>query len=271
MNNSALPIVTLITDFGLQDAYVGQLKGRLLQACTHILPIDLNHAIPPWDIAAAARCLSDSFSFFPSGSIHLVVVDPGVGSKRRLIAAAGQGHYFVCPDNGILSHLLQEERLEEAFDIGAGVNNRRQAVSPTFHGRDILAPAAAELACGQPLNTLGPALALQDLVRLVQPEPNCTDTPQILAGQILSVDYFGNIRTSFHPLRDNINPAYLSGLTIKTIVVHTRVTNYAEAPRGTPCFLLDSGGYVEITINQGNAAQLIGCRPGDPVWLQLKQ
>lgn len=263
-------IVTLITDFGWQDAYVGQLKGRLLHSCRHILPLDLNHAIPPWDIAAAARCLYDSYSFFPLGSIHLVVVDPGVGSERRLLAATGQGHFFVCPDNGILSHLLEENRIEKAREISRSADEFLR-ISPTFHGRDILAPAAARLACGRSFDALGPALALNQLIRLEKAEPSAAAmTPNKLKGQVLSVDQFGNIRTSFHPLRDHINLALLSGLRIKTIVVSIQVATYAEAPADTPCFLIDSGGYIEVAVNQGNAAQAIGCQPGDPVRLQLK-
>lgn len=269
MDSSASPIVTLITDFGWQDAYVGQLKGRLLQACRRVLPVDITHAIPAWDIAAAARCLSDSYQFFPPGSIHLVVVDPGVGSNRRLLAAAGQGHFFVCPDNGILSALLQENCIEEAREISPAPH-AGGAISPTFHGRDILAPVAAQLACGKPFNDIGPALALQDLVRLTEPHASASTTPLHLEGTVLSVDHFGNIRTSFHPQRDNINPAHLSGLKIKTILVTIQVTAYAEAALANLCFLIDSGGYIEIAINQGNAAQSIGCQPGDPVWLQLK-
>ena len=269
MHTSSPSIVTLITDFGWQDVYVGQLKGRLLQVCRHILPIDLNHAIPSWDIAAAARCLYDSYSFFPLGSIHLVVVDPGVGSKRRILAATGKGHFFVCPDNGILSYLLEETCIEKACEISMDTN-RLHPISPTFQGRDILAPTAAQLACGKPLDAIGPALGLDNLVRLAKTGASSAAAPLTLEGQILSVDHFGNIRTSFHLLRDNIDCTYLSGLRIRTIVVNVQVTTYAEAPLGTPCFLVDSGGYVEIAINQGNAAQTIGCRPGDAVWLQLK-
>lgn len=269
MDSLPPPIVTLITDFGLQDAYAGQLKGRMLQGCRHILPVDLTHAIPPWDITAAARCLCDSYTYFPPGSIHLVVVDPGVGSERRLLAAMGQGHFFVCPDNGILSYLLQENRIDEARAISPEAGGTLP-VSPTFHGRDILAPAAAQLACGRPFASIGPTIALDRLVRLAGTEPSATATQCSLEGRVLSVDHFGNIRTSFHPLRDNIDPAHLSGLRIKNIYISTQVDSYAQAQTGVPFFLIDSGGYIEIAINQGNAAQLIRCQPGDPVRLQLK-
>lgn len=264
----ALQVVTLITDFGWQDSYVGQLKGKLLQTCARILPVDLNHSIPPWDIDAAARCLFDSYSFFPRGTVHLVVVDPGVGSERRLLAASGGGHLFVAPDNGTLSCLLNANRIEQAHQLALPAD--AATPSNTFHGRDIMAPAAGRLACGCSLTELGHQLPLHTLVRLQDlPNINTLESPSCLNGTVLSVDRFGNVRTSFHPLRDNISRSHLSALTINNIVVREPVNCYSEARPATFCYLIDSGGYIEIALNQGNAAQTIPCMPGDPIQLHL--
>ncbi len=263
-------VVTLITDFGWQDVYVGQLKGRLLQGHAQILPIDLSHSIPPWDVASAARCLYDSYSFFPQGTIHLVVVDPGVGSERRLVAAAGQGHFFVVPDNGLLELFLAAGRIEQAHGI-IPPPHPTETPSHTFHGRDILAPAAAQLACGHTLAALGPALAVHELMRLPQAEPPLPEGAGFLSAEVLSVDHFGNVRTSFHPARNNICSTLLSAVTIHNILISRRVHCYSDAPKGALCFLIDSGGYLEIAINQGNAAKTLFCKPGDPLRLHFKK
>lgn len=265
---SAFQVVTLITDFGWQDSYVGQLKGKLLQTCARILPVDLNHSIPPWDIAAAARCLFDSYSFFPRGTIHLIVVDPRVGSERRLLAAGGGGHFFLTPDNGTLSYLLNANLIEHAHQLPLPAD--ATATSHTFHGRDILAPAAGRLACGCSLSELGHQLPLHTLVRQQDlSSDNTFESPSCLNGKVLSVDRFGNVRTSFHPLRDNISCSHLSALTIKNIVVREPVNCYSEARPAAFCYLIDSVGYIEIALNQGNAAQTIPCMPGDPIQLHL--
>ena len=144
-NKSA--IFTLTTDFGLLDPYAGQLKGALLKGFPSATIIDLTHAIPAWDVVTAAVTIRTSYAFFPAGTIHLIVVDPGVGSQRSILVAAGDNHYFIAPDNGILSLLVLDHKIETIHRVehpdffGA-------AVSPTFHGRDIIAPVAAALAQG---------------------------------------------------------------------------------------------------------------------------
>ena len=254
-------IVSLITDFGLRDAYVGQLKGALLAACPDILPIDLSHEIPPWDVASAARCLADSFRFFPSGAIHLAVVDPGVGGDRKLVAASGSGHFFLGPDNGIFSCLLTENALETAHAVATPAG-----ASPTFHGRDVLAPAAGRLAAGEPLAALGPALPLDELTLLEEAAAVPPDV-SVIQGRILSVDHFGNLRTSFHLQRLGLDRTRIAALEIGRHRITTRVTSYHESPPGIPCLLTDSGGYVEIALNRDSAAAYLACSPGDAVVL----
>lgn len=258
-------IVTLITDFGWQDLYVGQLKGRLLQICPTILPLDLTHGIPAWDRAAAARALHESWSFFPAGTIHLVVVDPGVGSARQLVAASGQGHFFLGPDNGVFSLLLQDGVLTEARTILAPP---AETVSPTFHGRDILAPAAGRLATGTKLAELGPERDLAVLVRLPEASPLEPDVTS-LAGEVLSVDHFGNVRTSFHPGRLGLALTRIQGLEVQGVLVQRQVRCYAEAAPGELCWLTDSGGYLELACNQDRAVDRLSCQPGDALCLLL--
>lgn len=259
-------IVTLITDFGWQDLYVGQLKGRLLQACPALLPLDLTHSIPAWDRAAAARALHESWPFFPAGTIHLVVVDPGVGSARQLVAASGQGHFFLGPDNGVFSLLLQDRVLTEARAILAPP---AETVSPTFHGRDILAPAAGRLAAGAKLAELGPVLDLALLTRLPEALPPAPDQTS-LAGTVLSVDHFGNVRTSFHPGRLGLALTRIQGLELNGVLVRRQVRCYAEAAPGELCWLTDSSGYLELACNQARAVDRLSCQAGDSIRLLLE-
>ena len=256
-------IVTLITDFGLRDAYVGQLKVALLSACPDILPIDLNHEIPPWDVAAAARCLADSFRHFPPGTIHLAVVDPGVGGARKLVAASGSGHCFLGPDNGLFSDLLTANALDVAHMITVPAG-----ASPTFHGRDALAPAAGRLAAGEALAALGPALSLRELTRLEETTVVAPNTTAI-RGRILSVDHFGNVRTGFHLERLGLDRNRIAALEIGEHRITAKVISYHEAPPGVLCLLIDSGGYLEIALNRGSAAARLACAPGDGVVLRL--
>ena len=262
-------IVTLTTDFGLQDPYVGQLKGALLLGYHNILPIDLSHAIAPWDLEAAAHCLYDSYRYFPKGSIHLVVVDPGVGSARKLIAAAGNGYYFVAPDNGVLSLLLASRQLDKACCISPD-KIALSAISSTFHGRDILAPAAARLAQGAKLEELGPSLSLQELVRLpthfIEPIDQLVTR---LKGHVVLIDHFGNVRTNFHLARSGIDPARLLAIHVGGLDVNLYFPSYSAAAPGELFFLIDSAGYLEIAMNKGNAAQRIRCAKGDALILML--
>ena len=188
-----MAIVTLITDFGTRDAYVGMMKGAILCVDPQAVIVDITHGVPPQNLACAARELADAFACFPAGTIHVTVVDPGVGSSRRIPAVAAAGQIFLAPDNGILPAAL----------AGAGVHgavlveNRclfRKPVSPTFHGRDIFAPVAGHLSRGLALDSLGPAADWRDLVRLPISGPRPTPGGG-LTGTIIAVDRFGNLIT----------------------------------------------------------------------------
>ena len=254
------PLITLITDFGLTDSYVGQLKGVLLKGCPLATLIDITHAVPSWDVTAAALTIQTSYPFFPAGTVHLIVVDPGVGGQRSILAAHGDGQFFVCPDNGILTFLVQEGKIESAYRIEHPLRAGNR-VSPTFHGRDIMAPVAAALAGGAAIAAMGEAIDPERLEQIVLPEPVWRGGQ--LQGQVLGVDHFGNIRTSIRAKGGLFDRRAFLFLEIKGHRITDLVTTYSEAPVGALVALVDSSGFLEIAANQAKAAGLIGCEPGD--------
>lgn len=260
---NASPIITLTTDFGLHDPYVGQMKGALLSVCPQARLVDITHHVPPWNIAAAAVTLATSYLSFPPHSVHLVVVDPGVGGERAIVAAQGREHFFVCPDNGILSLLLEEGHLERVYQIEASLT--RKDISPTFHGRDIMAPAAAALAAGKALAALGPSLPLTGLKQLHFPLLN--PGQGALEAQVLSIDHFGNIRTTVRTGQNAIRWTEGAWIRVGGQKITTCGSNYSQVGRGELLVLIDSSGFVEIAANQASAAAFLGCSPGDPVVL----
>ena len=262
------PIITLTTDFGLQDTYAGQLKGALLKGCPSAALVDLTHAIPPWDVVTAAITIRTSFAFFPVGTIHLIVVDPGVGGGRSILAACGSGHQFVAPDNGILSLLVADQKLERAHRV-EHPEFFRPAASPTFHGRDVMAQVVAALAQDRPLEDVGPAADIRHLVTAIVPAT--VPGTDCLHGQIQRIDHFGNIRTTIRGGRGGFDPVGFASLDIGGQRINTLARTYAEARPGQLLALLDSSGYLEVAANQASAAEILDCAPGDPVTLHLKQ
>jgi len=259
-------IITLTTDFGLTDPYVGQLKGALLKGCRTTVIVDITHAIPPWDIAAAALTLSTSYGFFPEGSVHLAVVDPDVGSRRSILAVAGDGHFFVGPDNGILSFLVEEgkvdaiHRLENPYFFP-------ESASPTFHGRDLMAPLATHLANGGLCHDIGPAVSPRDMI--IVTESSVFRQGHRLNGQVRHIDHFGNIRTSIRCRNGQVDFRTFDGLEIDGCRITHLAGTYSEAAVGALLVLVDSCGYLEIAANRASAAVLLGISIGDPVIVHL--
>lgn len=254
------PIITLLTDFGLRDGYVAAMKGVILSLAPEAVLVDISHDLPPQDVTAAAFVLASCWQFFPEGTIHLAVVDPGVGSNRRAVAVAAQGHSFVAPDNGLLSLALAEAPSFDAVTLTNPLYWRTPTPSHTFHGRDVFAPVAAHLAKGIPLAALGEPLG--DLVRLPWPQP----LPLAAGGwrgEVVYIDRFGNAITNLpgalvEPYREGwfyAGPFRLRGLA----------GTYAEVEPGTPLALIGSHGYLEIAIREGNAAQKGNLQVGTPV------
>lgn len=264
--NPDRPIITLTTDFGLLDPYAGQLKGALLSACPAAVIIDLTHAIPAWDVVTAAITIRTSYRFFPSGTIHLIVVDPGVGSRRAILVAEGDGHFFIAPDNGIFSLLVADRRLDAVHRLERA-DFFSSTVSPTFHGRDIMAPVAGTLARGVPLTYFGPEVDQQGLTLAIL--PSAETRPGIIQGQVLRVDHFGNIRTSVRADRLGSTAAGFGDLEINGRRITTLAKTYEEVPLGSLMVLVDSSGFLEIAANRGRAVELLGCRPGDPILVHL--
>ena len=263
MNNSP-PIITLTTDFGISDAYVGVMKGVILGVNPNVQVVDITHAVPPQDIHEAAFLIHAAYRYFPKGTIHIIVVDPGVGSSRRAIVRQTDQASFVCPDNGILTYLLQEmESNGEVRERAVVIQNRAYClpeVSQTFHGRDIFAPVAAHLSLGVPLDDIGPSA--QNLVRL--PIPRVEVSGDKLTGQIVKIDNFGNAIT-------NISKLALAGdaAGYEITVDSTRLTRinqtYAESEAGKPLAIIGSFGMLEIAVNGGSAERRLGLKRGKTV------
>jgi S-adenosylmethionine hydrolase len=259
-------IITLTTDFGLRDPYVGQLKGALLKGCPACILIDLTHAVPPWDVMTAAFTIRTSYACFPAGAIHLIVVDPGVGTLRPILVAAGDGHFFVAPDNGILSLLAVDRKIETIHRVERP-DFFPATVSPTFHGRDVMAPVAAALARGGNPAEFGPSVALQN-IRMVQVPPVVAEAG-CLRGQVQRIDHFGNVRTTIRAGRFGFDGASFVCLDIKGRRISRLTATYDEVDAGSLLVLVDSDGYFEIAANRANAAEIIDCAPGDGVIVHL--
>ncbi len=240
-------ILTLLSDFGLSDVYVGVMKGVIAQVNSTLTVVDLTHQIPPQNIAAARFCLMSAYPYFPDETVHVAVVDPGVGSTRRAIAVEFAGGFLVGPDNGLFSGVLSQSPAITAVELTNQHYWRTSEPSATFHGRDIFAPVAAHLAIGVPLNELGQEIDLATLVQLAIPE--CTPTDTGVVGCIQYIDRFGNLVT-------NIPGAYVQGKTWSIVATGLTIPGcqtYADSPNGSAIALVGSHGWVEIAINGGNA------------------
>jgi S-adenosylmethionine hydrolase len=274
--------IALLTDFGEQDVYVGIMKGVISGIAPQAQMIDLTHAIPPGDISKAAFELYRAVSYFPSGTIFLVVVDPGVGTERRPVAVSWPGQICVGPDNGVFTYILATRGEPSAVELKSSAY-RLEEVSNTFHGRDIFAPAAAHLASGVRLDELGPPV--KDLFRIPLPRLELLEGP-LLLGEILQADRFGNLITSIGVLRlegedvllepwlPHCPPARLpvAGLRLRLpngvylSIGHT----YADISPGEAFAYIGSLGLLEIAVNQARAVDLLPVTTGQDVALSYK-
>lgn len=255
-------VITLLTDFGLADFFVGAMKGVILSIHREAVIVDLTHLIPPQDVFAAALTLSDGYGTFPEGTIHVAVVDPGVGSGRRALLVETERYFFIGPDNGIFTFVYEQERLRRAIQITAE-RFFRHPVSQTFHGRDVFAPVAAWLARGVDPAEFGPEIT--DPVRL--PIPRLERIGQKhWRGQIIHVDRFGNLITNL-TARDIPLDALRSGgtLLVNGRIVSALRTHYREASSGEVFALIGSTGRLEISVREGSAAEILGVSRGATV------
>jgi S-adenosylmethionine hydrolase len=259
------PTISLLTDFGLQDHYVGAMKGAILCVCPEATLVDLCHEIPAHDVLAGALTLDASFRFFPPGTVFLVVVDPGVGSERRPIAASADGWVFVAPDNGVLTPVLAEHP-KAPVHLLAHTIFRRHPLSAVFHGRDLFGPAAAYLARGLSLSEAGPAI--DDPVRLSLPGARTTADGAI-EGTVLRVDRFGNLTTSVRA--EDVATLVAEG--VEVVVAGQSlplVRTYADVPEGRSCALVGSSGRLEVAVNQGRAHETLGVERGGRVLVRRR-
>jgi S-adenosyl-L-methionine hydrolase (adenosine-forming) len=258
------PVISLTTDFGTADHYAGTMKAVILGIAPGARIVDVSHHVPAYAITSGAYLIAQAAPYFPPKSIHVVVVDPGVGSARRPILAEAGGQFFVAPDNGVLSMVLPD---------GGGLVRHitaeryfRRPLSHTFHGRDIFAPVAAHLAAGVLPSRFGKRI--NDHLRLDFFRPSRTGK-RVWTGLVLHVDRFGNLITSFRldefpgaatrPFELNVGLEKLSRLAL----------NFSEAPPGELVMIVGSSGYLEVVVNQASAAQRLGCGVGAPVELVL--
>jgi S-adenosylmethionine hydrolase len=262
----ARPVIALLTDFGTRDHYAGTMKAVVLGICPDATLIDITHDIPPHDMMTATLELAASYKYFPAGTIFLVVVDPGVGSARRGIAADTGDYRFVAPDNGVLTAVFKETPARRVVEL----TERRYAratVSRTFEGRDRFAPAAGWLAKGVDLSALGRSAGT--IQQLTIPAPQLTD--DLLAGEVLRVDRFGNLVTNIdRKLFDKFIHANGIEISAATHLIGRVVATYAEAAAGEVCALFGSTDHLEIAVNAGSASDQLNLSRGAPVTIRKK-
>jgi S-adenosylmethionine hydrolase len=268
MSQPHAPLITLLTDFGLQDHYVASIKGTILDIMPQAVLVDMCHEVPARDIWAAGFLLQAAYSCFPPHTIHLCVVDPGVGTSRRPIIVTTEHHWFVAPDNGLLSPVYEREKDFHVFEITAE-HYFRKPLSRTFHGRDLFAPVAAWLARG--IEPVRFGNEVNDPVRLDWPRVRRSADNEFV-GAVLHVDRFGNLVTNF-PAQDMEKVVERGNLAFQYLVKEKPVSlfyrAYAEAPPGEVFAISGSSGYVEFSVRDGSAAAASGAVRGDIVRLLL--
>jgi len=263
-------IITLLTDFGLSDVYVGVMKGAIAQINPQLKVIDITHQIPSQNIAAARFCLMTAFAYFPAETVHIAVVDPGVGSNRRAIAVKCANCFLVGPDNGLFSGVLSREsalakpsKRIAAVELTNSQYWRSPEASSTFHGRDIFAAAGAHLAMGVPLEELGRAVRPASLVQLQI--PNCAVTATGATGCVQYVDRFGNLITN---IPNNCIIGNNWSLTISNICDTIRIPSgktYSDSNPGDLIAIIGSDGWLEIAVNGGSAQSVLQLQVGSRI------
>ncbi len=269
----AQPIITLLTDFGLEDEYVGVMKGVILSINAQANIVDITHNIARHRIRQAALVLKSSFPFFPQGSIHVVVVDPGVGGRRDIVCIKCRGHYFIAPNNGVLSLVVLEGHADKAFAVTNGLFFL-EPVSNTFHGRDIFAPVAAHLSMGIDISRFGRPLSPEDIRKLDISVPSCSSRDR-LEGEIVSVDHFGNLLTNIDLDTFRKFEADEGGADVVISVAGEQIRgvsgSYDAVPEGVPLAVFGSRNFLEISVNQGDAMAYFNARVGQGLTLTRKR
>lgn len=251
-----MALVTLLTDFGTADSYVAEVKGVILSLAPGTTLVDITHDVPPGDIRSGAYLLGRTWHRFPPGTVHLVVVDPGVGTDRRAVALTAQGHSFVGPDNGVFSPVLRDTQVEIV------TLPTPEHASPTFHGRDLFAPVAAARANGAALASLGEPL-VNVPHRLAYTEPHYEG--KSIVGEILYVDRFGTLVTN---LSVEMVPPYAS-IEVEGLALGPLRRTFGDVPTGGLLAYVGSGGEIEVAVRDGSAARRLGLGVGGRVRARL--
>jgi len=257
-------IITLLTDFGYGDPYVAAMKGVIYTINPHVNIIDITHNVPPHNIRAGAIILWSTYKYFPKGTIHLVVVDPGVGTKRKPIVIYSKNYIFIGPDNGVLTLAANEDGIEKTYEIISNTKYLKREISFTFHGRDIFAPIAAYISRGVSINELAKETSLTFSLNI----PKYTIKNSQIIGEIIYIDHFGNLITNIPKgIAEKILAFYRNyEVNIKNKVISAKfVKAYGNAKEGEPLLIINSFNLLELSINLGNAAQRYAANVGDKI------
>ncbi len=256
------PIV-LTTDFGYTDEYVGVIKGVILSISPEARIIDLTHAIPPQDIARAAAILGSNYRYFPAGSVHLCIVDPGVGTSRRIIVVQADGYRFIGPDNGVFSPILNNCSAIEIHQL----SNRSWFLddpASTFHGRDIMAPAAARIFAGEPIDRAGPRLDPSSCVTLSATVALCSSDR--ITGEIVAIDHFGNLITNIGRRQlQKLSEHTTLKVQLKAADLALHRCSYGDLPDTGPAAIINSSDVLEVCVKNGSAAEALQAPVGEMV------
>ena len=264
------PVITMLTDFGVEDEYVGVMKGVIATISSSAQIVDISHHIARHDVQQAAFVLKHAYRYFPKGSIHIVVVDPGVGGHRKILCLKHNGHFFIAPDNGVLSLVVHNKKAEALCDV---TNDRYflKPVSHTFHGRDIFAPVAAHLAEGVVMSAFGKELAQKNMHLLTVSVPIVSADE--LIGEVISIDRFGNLVTN---IERQTYLAYTRDRGPGNVVIKLGdygirgvSQSYEAVKTGTPVAIFGSRNLLEISVNQAKANTYFGATVGQTVKLQV--
>lgn len=255
-------LITLTTDFGTTDHFAGTMKGVILGIQPAAQVVDITHEVRPFEIPDGAFTIAQAYSYFPKRTIHVIVVDPGVGSTRRPLLAEMAGQFFVAPDNGVLSMIFAREKAKVRH-----ITNDRyflHPVSRTFHGRDVFAPVAAHLASGILPARFGKLI--DDYLALTFDQPK-HEGKNIWKGAILKVDHFGNLITNLHIDKFQDIRTRPFQLLVGTLPIRRLALTFTDCAQGEIFVVVGSSGYLEIATNQGSAVKMLGCGPGSPIEL----
>lgn len=255
-------IITLTTDFGVSDAFVGVVKGVILTINPKVTLVDITHGIPQGDLDAAAFAVDQAYSYYPPGTIHVIIVDPGVGTKRRILNVHAGEHYFIAPDNAVLKYVFNRYPDAQVVSI-TNDNYFLPETSQTFHGRDIFAPVAAHLSLGVDMKEFGESIVdyLKGDITLPQ------KTENLVRGQIVYIDHFGNCISNIS--KDDFEPERLQEINIKHFQFERLSRSYAEHHVAEPLAIISSHDYLEIAVRDGNAAKFLNIRKGESIEVVL--